>query len=62
MLHINVGLLFIALGIWGLFDEYYYVVDFIKGGFPIFLMLAGLIAALAGCIPPRKEEDSISHG
>jgi len=36
MLHIILGLFFIALGIWGLFDEYYYVADFVKGGLPVF--------------------------
>jgi hypothetical protein len=35
MLHIILGLFFIALGIWGLFDEYYYVADSFKGGLPI---------------------------
>jgi hypothetical protein len=56
MLTIILGLFFIALGIWGLFDEYYYVADFIKGGLPIFLVLSGLIALLAGVIPPTEKE------
>ncbi|HIJ57669.1 MAG TPA: hypothetical protein HPQ03_16310 [Deltaproteobacteria bacterium] len=56
MLSIILGLFSIALGIWGLFDEYYYVADFIKGGMPIFLMLSGLIAMLAGVIPPMEKE------
>jgi hypothetical protein len=56
MLSIILGLFFIALGIWGLFDEYYYVADFIKGGLPIFLALSGLIAVLAGVIPPTEKE------
>ncbi|MBF0234331.1 MAG: hypothetical protein HQK65_15025 [Desulfamplus sp.] len=54
MLHIIVGLFLIASGIWGLYDEYYYVADIIKGGLPIFLMLFGLVATLAGFIPPKK--------
>ncbi|MBF0475297.1 MAG: hypothetical protein HQK58_05145 [Deltaproteobacteria bacterium] len=58
MLHIILGLFFIALGIWGLFDEYYYVLDFIKGGLPILLMLLGLLATVAGFVPPRKKEVS----
>jgi hypothetical protein len=56
MLNIILGLFAIALGIWGLFDEYYYIADFIKGGLPIFLMLSGLIAILAGVIPPTEKE------
>ena len=58
MISIVLGLFFIALGIWGLFDEYYYVADFIKGSIPILFMLAGLIATLAGFIPPTKKEES----
>ena len=58
MLQIILGLFFIALGIWGLFDEYYYVADFIKGGIPIFLMLSGLVATLAGFVSPEKKEES----
>ena len=58
MLNIILGLFFIALGIWGLFDEYYYVADFFKGGLPIMLMASGLIAALAGFIPLKEKEES----
>ena len=58
MLQIILGLFFIALGIWGLFDEYYYVADFIKGGLPILLMLSGLVATLAGFVPPGEKEES----
>ena len=58
MLNIILGLFFIALGVWGFFDEYYYVADFLKGGIPILLMLSGLIAALAGIIPPTQKEES----
>jgi hypothetical protein len=56
MIQIILGLFFIAVGIWGLFDEYYYVADFIKGGLPILLMLSGLIATLAGLLPKKREE------
>ncbi|MBF0112553.1 MAG: hypothetical protein HQK74_07455 [Desulfamplus sp.] len=55
MLHIIVGLFLIAVGIWGLYDEYYYVADVIKGGLPIFLMLLGLVGTLAGFIPPKNR-------
>ncbi|NVM22659.1 MAG: hypothetical protein HWN68_12880 [Desulfobacterales bacterium] len=58
MLHIILGLFCIALGIWGLFDEYYYVADFFKGGIPVLLMLSGLVATLAGFVPPGKKEGS----
>lgn len=57
MLEIVIGLLMIALGLWGIFDEYYYVADFVKGGIPLFLMLSGLFAALAGIVPIKREEE-----
>ena len=58
MAHIVGGLLILALGIWGLYDEYYYVVDFMKGGIPIILMLGGLLATLASCVRQNNEEDN----
>lgn len=58
MLHVIFGLLFIALGIWGVFDEYYYIADIIKGGLPICMILLGLVATLAGFIPPKVKEES----
>ena len=58
MFYIILGLFCIAMGIWGLFDEYYYVADFVKGSIPILLMLSGLIATLAGIIPPKKMEET----
>jgi hypothetical protein len=48
MLHIIFGLFAIALGIWGVFDEWYYVVDVMKGGSSIFFTLVGLLAIFAG--------------
>jgi len=52
MMHIIIGLFFIALGIWGVFDEWYYVVDFVKGGTAIFLIIGGLVSTLAGLAIP----------
>ena len=61
MMHIIIGLFFIALGIWGVFDEWYYVVDFVKGSGSVLLVVAGLIGILAGLIGPiemkRDTED-----
>ena len=56
MMEIVLGLLLVALGIWGIYDEYYYVADFVKGGLPIMLIISGLLAAMAGVIPYRKEK------
>jgi len=59
MSHIIMGLFFIALGIWGIFDEYYYVEDFFKGGLPLFMIFLGLIATLAGFIPLKRKEEEL---
>ena len=56
MTEIVLGLLLIALGLWGIFDEYYYVSDFVKGGFPLLFMVSGLLVTLAGIVPIKKEE------
>ncbi|MEE8383233.1 MAG: hypothetical protein V3V90_08860 [Thermodesulfobacteriota bacterium] len=58
MLEIVIGLLMISLGFWGVFDEYYYVADFVKGGVPLFMMMIGLLAAMAGIVPIKKEEEN----
>ena len=58
MVHIILGLFVMALGVWGLFDEYYYVVDFLKGSIPLALMAGGLLATLAGFVPQKLEEDA----
>lgn len=57
MLHIILGLFFIALGIWGLYDEYYYVADVVKGGLPVVMVIIGLVATLAGIIPVSPKEE-----
>ncbi len=51
MMHIIIGLFAIALGIWGVFDEWYYVVDAVKGGSSLLLILVGMVGILAGVAP-----------
>jgi len=58
MLHIILGLFFLALGIWGIYDEYYYVADIVKAGLPIWYDVIGLLATLAGFVPPKTEEEA----
>jgi hypothetical protein len=57
MMHIVVGLFFIALGTWGVFDEWYYVVDCVKGGTTVFLLAVGHIAILAGVVRPKEKAE-----
>ena len=56
MFHIIIGLFLLALGIWGLYDEYYYVADLFKGGLPLVMIPFGMVATLAGFIPKREQE------
>jgi hypothetical protein len=58
MLHIITGLFLIALGIWGIYDEFFYVADFVKGGLPLLMISFGLVATLSGFIPPKEKEES----
>jgi len=60
MMHIIIGLFFISLGIWGVFDEWYYVVDFLKGFFSIFLVIIGLIGILAGIVGSKGRTAPVS--
>jgi len=60
MMHIIIGLFFIALGIWGVFDEWYYVVDCVKGSSAVFLLLIGHIAILAGLKKQKVESEESS--
>ncbi|WP_043601177.1 magnetosome protein MamI [Solidesulfovibrio magneticus] len=57
MTPIVLGLLCIALGLWGIYDMYYYVMDVVKGGLPLLCMIGGLLAALAGCVPQKSVSD-----
>ena len=38
----------IVLGIFGLYDEYYAVVDFLHGFIPLFLFVTGIVAVISG--------------
>jgi hypothetical protein len=63
MMHVIIGLFFIALGVWGVFDEWYYVVDFLKGSGSLFLIVAGMLAIFAGAVGPlgKREEDDLAE-
>lgn len=63
MIHIIFGLFFISLGIWGIFDEWYYVVDFLKGFSAVFLIIGGVLAILFGVVnPPSLNEPGDVEG
>ncbi len=46
--HFVVGILALAVGIYGFYDEYFNVIDFIKGSTPIIFIVCGVIALVAG--------------
>ncbi len=56
-MHVIIGLFLISLGIWGVFDEWYYVVDFIKGFSIVLLMVVGHVGILAGLRRPKKKAE-----
>lgn len=62
MLHITIGLFLIALGVWGIFDEWYYVVDCVKGGGAMLLIVGGLVGMLAGLVRPGESLDDAGGG
>ena len=46
--HIVFGLVLLALAVYGFYDNYYAVMDFIKGSTPIILIGVGTIAVFSG--------------
>jgi hypothetical protein len=47
---INLGLavVFLGIGLYGLYDEYYTVIDFFHGLFPLLFIIGGLISVIHG--------------
>ncbi|MBF0443903.1 MAG: hypothetical protein HQK54_18485 [Oligoflexales bacterium] len=59
MVQVIVGLFLIAFGIWGLFDDWYYVLDFFSGLIPVLMIMVGLCSLALVYIGPKlglKEE------
>ncbi len=46
--HIVGGLVLLAVSIYGFYDEYYAVLDFVKGALPLGMVGAGSVAVLSG--------------
>ena len=42
------GVLFLCIGLYGLYDEYYATLDFFSGFLPVFLIVAGVISLVYG--------------
>ena len=54
-LNLLLGPLFLGLGIYGFYDEYYATMDFINGIMPILLVVIGLGALIHGIKQIKKE-------
>lgn len=54
MVRVILGLFFIAFGLWGLFDEWYYVADAFKGFLPLLMVLMGVLSLAIVCMGSRK--------
>jgi len=54
-MNLLIGFLFLPLGIYGLYDEYYATMDFINGILPILMVFGGLVALIHGIIQVKSE-------
>ena len=57
MVQVIVGLFLVAFGIWGLFDDWYYVVDFISGMVPVLMVLVGMCSLALAFLGPKFLKD-----
>jgi CHASE2 domain-containing sensor protein len=53
--HIIAGIIAVSLGIYGVFDEYFVVVEFIKGSIQPLLFLAGIFGILSGILTNKLK-------
>jgi len=54
MMHVIAGLFLIAFGVWGVMDEWYYALDFLKAAGSLTLTAAGILALLGGVFGQRR--------
>jgi len=60
--HVLGGATALGLGVYGVYDEYFVVVEFIKGSLQPLLVLAGLAALLAGVFAARLRTGHVVAG
>ncbi len=46
--HLIVGIVALVLGVYGVYDEYFNVIDFLKGASPLIFIAVGVVALVAG--------------
>ncbi|MEI8346926.1 MAG: hypothetical protein WCG27_05635 [Pseudomonadota bacterium] len=47
-IHVGIGVFFLVNGIYGVYDEYISVIDFLKGASPLIFLAIGGVALVAG--------------
>lgn len=62
MVHISVGLALIGLGLWGVFDNWYYLMDLSKGAIPVVMIVLGLASLWIAVIEDDVKKDVNSGG
>jgi len=61
-LHIIGGALALGLGVFGIYDEYFVVVEFLKGALQPILWLAGLLIIMSGLLSGKTKPVVIAIG
>jgi hypothetical protein len=62
LIHLIGGALAFALGLWGVYDDYFIVIEFVKGVMQPAGALVGLIAVIAGMARIRPSPGHIVFG
>lgn len=52
--HLFIGVFALFNGIYGIYDEYYNVIDFLKGAGPLIFIFIGIVALVAGLTKKLK--------
>jgi hypothetical protein len=60
MPNVVIGLLSIALGLWGVSVWWYSLAELLRGLVPLLLLLFGMVALMAGVTRVRDEPDDVS--
>ncbi len=62
MIHIVSGLTLLGLGIWGVVDQWYYIVDLFSGAGPVALVLFGAFAIWVSIMSENNENKNVEKG
>jgi len=54
MVNLIIGLFLLALGIWAIFDEIFFVEDFMRGFLPMVMSIMGVFSLALYCVGKQK--------